>query len=288
MNFVKTPANDTFMAIDAINSLNRRNHQTVPVIQPVFNMEDREKGKRRSSRKRQKTDFFEFPMQPKKRRAPTMNDEDFDNSSDSDSDEFLTPEEKREEERENNVEHVVEVLENVLKKTFYYCDLESAREGTRARALKRNLENAEQLESKVYPNGTNGGYFVSSSDGVTTYSVEPKAFGEKVKFVCNCGERFSAGERTMCKHIGAVILHHLNQYTSDFMEKQYKPNVQLQLHHMGKSLGKIDIGERKDKDEKLAKLFADNVFNEFSDNRTIPENMSVLGFLMEENKKALL
>lgn len=198
-------------------------------------------------RTRKQPQFFRdenFSNRNKKRSRTECNDTECNDKEKQKSPSPLTHEEIR----KKHVEKIKSVVGNYILSIVDVLDLLPEREIQRLLGLVKNTQNATSLANKVHVSNSMG-YLVSSSDGSSTYSVNPIHISNSIRYVCNCGKKYQDENRTSCKHVGAVIFYIFGEFIKDFLAKPYRPNVGLQLHHVNKSLGKIDI-EKKNPTQK--------------------------------------
>lgn len=132
--------------------------------------------------------------------------------------------------------------------------IDKMRASKRKRASK-TVNRATNLSVTVEPffNADNQIQFHVSSeiDKKKTYTVEYKVYGTgttKPRLVCNCGHQFGRDDRDHCKHIAAVILYQLTQFsfaTNDITSVSSPPLTacdETTLINMFKNLGSKAMG----------------------------------------------
>ncbi len=187
------------------------------------------KEKRTSKRSTKKRKFFhEQSFEPKKRRVMKKEVKEIEEV------------ENDEEIRERYIDKLTNIFREYINEKLEDIDLSPEREKTRVTGLIKNFKNSIEMENKVYVN--NNGYLVTSSKGNETYTVKQKAIADKVKYVCNCGDKYEDYDRTSCKHCGAMMFHNFNHFITDYLTKKPTINsMNLQMHNMQKNFNKIDI-----------------------------------------------
>ena len=211
---------------------------------------------RRSSRTRKKRRFFHEEHDSSNSRNRKSKNMDYEEGKE----DLKTPEPPtREDCRQKNINKLTEVFRVFISDKLDELDLPPDHEQMRVTGLEKSLKNALSLEKKVY-DSTTGVYLVTSSDGKCTYTVKSIAIGEKIKYACNCGEKYQDINRTSCKHCFSVIFHNISKYLTDYLTKPYQPNTNLQLHNVNKMLNRIDI---EDKDVQITPKKKKGDFFEF-------------------------
>ena len=128
------------------------------------------------------------------------------------------------------------------------------RTSKRKRASK-TVQRAAKLSVTVEPffNTDNQIQFhiTSATDESKTYKVEYKVYGTgttKPRLICDCGHQFGRDDRDHCKHIAAVILYQLTQFSfaSNDIKKASSPPLtacdETTLINMFKNLGSKAMG----------------------------------------------
>ena len=182
--------------------------------------------------------------------------------------------------RNKNVERITNIFSNYISDVLETINLPPDREKTRVDGLVENLKNSFSLKKQVYPRLTEGKVenLVTSTDGKETYTVQPKANGDTIKYVCNCGNKYDDIDRNSCKHCGSVVLYNLDNFLTEYLTKKTTPNIGLQLHNVNRMFNKVDIKnckiEEVDEVDTLKLFKKSNFENNKSFNKNFNKNFN--------------
>lgn len=115
---------------------------------------------------------------------------------------------------------------------------------TRSIAFKTSIKKANEIINNglIYLKDSTT-YLITSSDRTFTYTVKLGICQNKLKLTCNCGDRYSVGERSHCKHILAISLYNLKTITNDFFVNP--ENHTILTRSMTKKLSNFTMSENK-------------------------------------------
>jgi len=217
---------------------------------------DEENGskKRKSQRTLKKREFFHTQsFKSNKKRKVSKKNEETDEEG---------PAMSSEEIRERHVEKLTNIFREYVSDKLENIDLSPEREKTRVTGLIKNLKNSIDIKNKVYAN--NNGYLVTSSSGNETYTVKQKAIADKVKFVCNCGDKYQDNDRTSCKHCGAMLFYNFDHFMTEYLTK--KPttsSMNLHMYNMQTKFNKFEVKDNVKSESELTEKVSQSEKDDF-------------------------